>query len=282
MSMAFFGKNIGFSFKKKSVPDGTAVKCQQCGKMLISKEFSDNLKVCPHCDFHSNLTAWERIDSLADKGTFQEFDPDLMSEDFLDFHGPKRYKVKLEEDQKRTGLKDAAICGLCKIESFFVSLAITDTNFIMGSMGSVVGEKVTRTIERGIERKVPVIIVSGSGGGARMYEGCMSLMQMAKTSAALKRLSEEGIPFISILTHPTMAGIMASFASLGDVIIAEPKALVGFTGPRVIMQTIKQELPPGFQRSEFMLERGQLDLICHRKELKKMISDILRLLTVKV
>jgi len=276
--MKLFGKKISFSAKKKIIPDGLWNKCPKCHKMVFNKELTDNLKVCPHCNFHYNMTAWERAESLADKGTFQEFDADILPEDPIEFQGPKSYKQKLKEDQKKTGLKDAAVCGICRINGIEATLSITDTNFIMGSMGSVVGEKITRNIERGIERGIPVIIVSGSGGGARMYEGCLSLMQMAKTSAALQRLSAKGIPFISVLTNPTMAGIMASFASLGDVIIAEPEALVGFTGPRVIKQTIKQELPPGFQRSEFMLDHGQIDLICKRQDLKDMMSDILRTL----
>ena len=219
---------------------------------------------------------------MADPGTFQEFDGDLISEDPINFKGPKTYKEKLEEDQKKTGLLDAAVCGVFSMDGVSVSLSVTEAGFIMGSMGSVVGEKITRAIERGIEKRIPVIIISGSGGGARMYEGCLSLMQMAKTSAALLRLRQAGIPFISVLTHPTMAGIMASFASLGDVIIAEPEALVGFTGPRVIKQTIKQELPPGFQRSEFMLDHGHIDLICKRKDLKNTISEILLSLTANI
>lgn len=276
--MKLFGKKISFTGKKRIIPDGLWVKCPKCSRMVFNKELSDNLKVCPHCGYHFNMTAWERVESLADKGTFQEFDAGISPQDPLEFEGPKTYKDKLKEDQKRTGLKDAAVCGVCKMSGMDVTLSITETNFIMGSMGSVVGEKITRNIERGIERGIPVVIVSGSGGGARMYEGCLSLMQMAKTSAALHRLSEKRIPFISVLTHPTMAGIMASFASLGDVIIAEPEALIGFTGPRVIKQTIKQELPPGFQRSEFMLDHGQIDLICKRNDLKNTISDILRFL----
>jgi len=275
--MKLFGKKISFKGKKKIIPDGLWVKCPKCSKMVFNKELYKNLKVCPYCEYHFNMTAWERIESLADEGTFVEYDAGILPEDPLEFEGPKTYKDKLREDQQKTGLKDAAVCGICDINGISVTLSITDTNFIMGSMGSVVGEKITRNIERGLEKGLPVIIVSGSGGGARMYEGCLSLMQMAKTSAALQRLSERRIPFISVLTHPTMAGIMASFASLGDVIIAEPEALIGFTGPRVIKQTIKQELPPGFQRSEFMLTHGQIDIICRRKFLKDTISDILNI-----
>ncbi len=212
---------------------------------------------------------------LLDKDTFKEFDKNLQSKDPLNFKGPKKYKDKLEHDMKITGLKEAVICGEGKMEGKKVILVVTDSRFIMGSMGSVVGEKITRAIERATEAKIPVIICSGSGGGARMYEGMFSLMQMAKTSAALSLHNKAGILFISLLTNPTMAGIMASFASLGDVMIAEPKALIGFTGPRVIEQTIRQRLPQGFQQSEFMLEHGLVDMVVHRKDLRSMISRLI-------
>ena len=199
----------------------------------------------------------------------------MESVDPLHFEGPKKYTDKLKEDQAATNMKEAAITGEGKLDKKPVVICVTDSRFIMGSMGSVVGEKITRAIETAIDKKYPVIIVSGSGGGARMYEGMFSLMQMAKTSAALKKLHEHKLPFISVLTNPTMAGVMASFASLGDVIIAEPKALIGFTGPRVIEQTIRQTLPQGFQKSEFLLEHGLIDMVVHRKNMRETLIKIL-------
>jgi len=261
--------------KKLDIPEGLWTKCEECGEVIYNKTLEENLKVCPKCEHHFSLTAKERIEMLVDEGTFQEFDAQLRSADPLEFKGPKSYKEKLQLDQVATGLSEAAIAGEGKLEGRTVGLTVTDSRFIMGSMGSVVGEKIARSIERSIEKKIPVIIVSGSGGGARMYEGMFSLMQMAKTSAALAKLHDAGLPFISVLTDPTMAGVMASFASLGDVILAEPRALIGFTGPRVIEQTIRQRLPEGFQRSEFLLEHGQLDRVVHRKELKETIRRIL-------
>jgi len=261
--------------KKLEIPEGLWTKCEECGEVIYNKTLEENLKVCPKCEHHFSLTAKERIEMLIDPGTFQEFDAQLRSADPLEFKGPKSYIEKLQLDQVATGLPEAAIAGEGKLEGLTVGLTVTDSRFIMGSMGSVVGEKIARSIERSIEKKIPVIIVSGSGGGARMYEGMFSLMQMAKTSAALAKLHDAGLPFISVLTDPTMAGVMASFASLGDVILAEPKALIGFTGPRVIEQTIRQRLPEGFQRSEFLLEHGQLDKVVHRKELKETIRRIL-------
>ena len=235
--------------------------------------------MCPKCNYHFSLVCWERIELLADAGTFTEFDKNMESLDPLNFAGPKSYKDKLKEDTEITGLKDAIITGEAKIDKKNVALGVTDSRFIMGSMGSVVGEKITRLIEHAIDKKLAVIIVSGSGGGARMYEGLLSLMQMAKTCGALSRLKEARLPFISVLTHPTMAGVMASFAGIGDVIIAEPGALIGFTGPRVIKQTIKQDLPKGFQTSEFSLEHGLLDMVVSRKDLKATLSKLLYYLT---
>ncbi len=212
---------------------------------------------------------------LLDKDTFQEYQKDLVSADPLDFKGPKTYKDKLAQDQASTGLKDAVITGEGLLENKKVVVAVTDSRFIMGSMGSVVGEKIAYAIESATKNKLAVIIISGSGGGARMYEGMFSLMLMAKTPAALSYHHRAGLPYISILTNPTMAGVMASFAGLGDIIIAEPKALIGFTGPRVIEQTIRQKLPAGFQRSEFLLEHGMIDMIVHRKNLKSSLSQLL-------
>jgi acetyl-CoA carboxylase carboxyl transferase subunit beta len=204
-----------------------------------------------------------------------EASKDIQSVDPLNFSGPKSYKVKLKKDMELTGLKSAAVIGEAKIVGKKIALGVTDHRFIMGSMGSVVGEKITRIIETALNKHIPLVIISGSGGGARMYEGMLSLMQMAKTSGALSLLKKSHTPFISVLTHPTMAGVMASFAGLGDVTLAEPGALIGFTGPRVIKQTIKQDLPKGFQTSEFNLEHGMIDMVVHRQELKSTISRLL-------
>ncbi|MBM3251627.1 MAG: acetyl-CoA carboxylase carboxyltransferase subunit beta [Candidatus Omnitrophica bacterium] len=261
--------------KKKDIPDGLWTKCESCNQPVYHKKLKENMEVCPNCDFHFTLGAKDRIQLVADKNSFKEFDADLSPVDPLGFLGPKSYKDKLKKDQKETGLKDAAITGSATIDGKNIMLAVTDSRFIMGSMGSVVGEKITRAIESATKNKLPLIIISGSGGGARMYEGMFSLMQMAKTSAALAKHHDAGLLYISVLTNPTMAGVMASFAGLGDVIIAEPKALIGFTGPRVIEQTIKQRLPAGFQRSEFLLEHGLIDMIVHRKNLKETFSKLL-------
>jgi len=275
--MPLFGKSKYTIVRvaKKDIPSGIWTKCESCLQPIYNKALIENLKICPKCNYHFTLSVRERIDLLIDKGIFKEMDKDMQSTDPLQFKGPKSYKDKLQEDQEKTKLKEAAVIGEGLLDNKKISLAITDSQFIMGSMGSVVGEKITRAIEHATKHKLPVIIVSGSGGGARMYEGMLSLMQMAKTSAALARHHKENLLFISILTNPTMAGVMASFAGLGDIIIAEPKALIGFTGPRVIEQTIRQKLPEGFQRSEFMLEHGLIDMIVHRKQLKSTLSQIL-------
>ncbi|TAM38591.1 acetyl-CoA carboxylase carboxyltransferase subunit beta [bacterium] len=275
--MALFGKPkyTIVRIKKKDIPDGLWTKCEGCQETLYNKTLEENLKVCPKCNYHFVLTAHERIDILFDKATFAEFDKDMISLDPLDFKGPKTYKDKLFQDQEATGLKDAVISGVGKINEKEAVIAVTDSRFIMGSMGSVVGEKITRAIEYATKNRLPIIIVSGSGGGARMYEGMYSLMQMAKTCAALSYHRKERLPYISVLTNPTMAGVMASFAGVGDIIAAEPNALIGFTGPRVIEQTIRQKLPPGFQRSEFLLEHGLIDMIVHRKNMKDILSQLL-------
>ncbi|MBI2885495.1 MAG: acetyl-CoA carboxylase carboxyltransferase subunit beta [Candidatus Omnitrophica bacterium] len=264
-----FGRNT------KRFPPDLWSRCGGCGQLLYNKALEEDLKVCPKCDFHFLLTAPERLAQVIDAGTFDEWDADLSPMDPLNFRGPARYAEKLQEAQRTCGMRDACITGAGMIGGHRVAFGVTDSRFLMGSMGSVVGEKLTRAIERGAESRRPVVIVSGSGGGARMHEGMLSLMQMAKTSAALMRLDEAGGFFISVLTHPTMAGVFASFASLGDLIIAEPKALIGFTGPRVIEQTIRQKLPEGFQRSEFLLEHGLLDLIVHRRDLKASLANLL-------
>ena len=260
--------------KRHEIPSGLWVKCKSCGEMIFNKELGVNAKVCSKCDYHFTMTAAERIMLLVDEGTFREFDADMASVDVLKFTGVAAYTERLRTYQRQTGLNDAIMTGLCKIDGHDVCLAVMDFNFLGASMGSVVGEKITRSIEKATERKIPVIIVSASGG-ARMYEGILSLMQMAKTSGALAWHAKAGLPYISVLTHPTTAGVMASYASLGDVIIAEPKALIGFAGPRVIKETTQQELPEGFQTSEFLRDRGLLDAIVHRKQLKPTIAQLL-------
>ncbi|PIQ88326.1 MAG: acetyl-CoA carboxylase carboxyl transferase subunit beta [Candidatus Omnitrophica bacterium CG11_big_fil_rev_8_21_14_0_20_42_13] len=281
MTMSLFGKPkyTIVRTKKKQMPDGLWTKCQDCLQPIYNKTLDENLKVCPECGYHFSLTAYERILSLADGGRFEEFDKNVESLDPLEFKGPKTYKEKLEQDKELTGLSEACIYGQAKLSSYAVVLTATDSRFIMGSMGSVVGDKVTRSIEYATRKGLPIIIISGSGGGARMYEGMFSLMQMAKTSAALARHQGKGLLYISILTNPTMAGVMASFAGLGDIIIAEPKALIGFAGPRVIEQTIRQKLPDGFQKAEFLLEHGLIDMIVQRKNLKTILSQLLDYLT---
>jgi acetyl-CoA carboxylase carboxyl transferase subunit beta len=261
--------------KKRDIPGDLWTKCEECGELIYNKKLEENLRVCPRCNFHFTLGAQERVRLILDENSFIEMDSEMRSEDPLTFEGPKTYKEKIKKDQEATGLKEAVLTGEGSIFGKKVIFGVTDSRFIMGSMGSVVGEKLTRAIERSTETRLPLLIVSGSGGGARMYEGLISLMQMAKTAAALTRHNASGGFFISALTNPTMAGVMASFASLGDIIIAEPKALIGFTGPRVIEQTIRQKLPPGFQRSEFLLEHGFLDMIVHRKNLRETLGRIL-------
>ncbi|MFH1201274.1 MAG: acetyl-CoA carboxylase, carboxyltransferase subunit beta [Candidatus Omnitrophota bacterium] len=260
--------------KKKDIPDGLWMKCLGCSELLYNKTLDENLKVCPKCNYHFTLGAKERIDFLIDKDTFVEFDKDMLTGDPLEFRGPKSYKEKLKKDQEETGINEAVITGEGLLNGKKIIVNVTDSRFIMGSMGTVVGEKITRAIERATEEDLPLVIISGSGGGARMYEGMLSLMQMAKTSAALNHHHNKSLVFISVLTNPTMAGVLASFAGLGDVIIAEPKALIGFTGPRVIEQTIHQKLPPNFQTSEFMLAHGLIDMIVNRKSLKETLIQL--------
>lgn len=265
--------------KRKGVPDGQWVKCEDCGDMIYKKTLDENFKVCLKCNFHFTLSSYERINQFTDEASFEEFDKDMISGDPLGFKGPKAYPVKLEEDRKATGMVDACVIGKALLEKSPIAIGVTDSRFIMGTMGQVVGEKITRIAEYATANKLPLVIISGSGGGARMYEGIISLMQMAKTSAALARHNKAGLLYISILTNPTMAGVLASFASLGDIIIAEPKALIGFTGPRVIEQTIRQKLPEGFQTSEFLLEHGLIDIIAYRKNLRSVVSQLISYLT---
>lgn len=273
-----FEKIKKFISRKKQIPGDLWMKCPDCGSMIFKKVVEDRKRVCPDCLYHFTLTPRERIELLLDAGSFAEHWADLAPVDALGFEGEISYRKKLESAQRETGQKDACVVGTGRIDGREVVFGVTDSRFMMGSMGSVVGEKVARAFELAAERRLPVVFVSGSGGGARMFEGCLSLMQMAKTSAAVARHGEAGGLYISILTHPTMAGVMASFAALGDVVIAEPKALIGFTGPRVIEQTIKQELPKGFQTSEFLLEHGFLDRVVERSRLKEEVSRILAFL----
>ena len=256
------------------VPEGLWVKCPSCSEVIYNKDLAATINVCPKCAHHFRIGAAERLRMLFD-GEWQEYDVDLQSTDPLTFVDTKPYRTRLDATIAATGMKDAVICATGRIEGIETSVAAMEYTFIGGSMGVVVGEKITRAIERALERRLPVVIVSSSGG-ARMMEGALSLMQMAKISAALARLDRARLPYISVLTDPTTGGVTASFAMLGDVNIAEPKALIGFAGPRVIEQTIRQKLPEGFQRSEFLLEHGMLDLVVDRRELKAAIARVLR------
>ena len=260
---------------RNQLPDDIWAKCPGCDSMLYTKELKRSAGVCPKCNYHFRLTARQRLPVLPDRHSFVEMDAFLRSPDPLNFKDTKKYKERLKKAEKGTGSIEAVITGRARILNIPVMLALFDFSFLGGSMGSVVGEKLTRMIEVGIEERRPVIIVSASGG-ARMQEGIFSLMQMAKVSAALGRLGQARIPYISVLTDPTTGGVAASFAMLGDIILAEPKALIGFAGPRVIEQTIRQKLPEGFQRSEFLLEHGMIDRIVQRSEMREEIAVILK------
>jgi acetyl-CoA carboxylase carboxyl transferase subunit beta len=257
---------------KRGVPEGLWRRCPGCQETIFRKEAEKRLGVCPECDYHWYVSARDRIAQVLDEGTFEEWDAELEPTDPLDFVDKRPYRERIKEEQERTGLKDAAVTGTGMIRARRVAFGVTDSAFIMGSMGSVVGERLTRLIERATEGQLPLIIISGSGGGARMHEGMLSLMQMAKVSAALGRYDQAGGLFISVLTNPTMGGVAASFASLGDVVFAEPKALIGFAGPRTIKATIRVELPKGFQTSEFLLEHGFIDRIVRRPDLKSEVA----------
>lgn len=261
--------------EKKNIPEGLWTKCESCGEIVYSKKMEELLWVCPACDFHFRISSHKYIGLLLDGGRLEEHDADLTSKDPLKFKDSKRYPDRLRAAQQKSGATEGVIAGMAEIDGIPVSFAIMNFEFIGGSMGSVVGEKIARAIERAIAREVPLIIVSSSGG-ARMQEGILSLMQMAKTSSLLAVLADKKIPYISILINPTTAGVMASYASLGDVILAEPKALLGFAGPRVIQQTIGQELPPGFQSSEFFLEKGFVDKIVNRRDLRETVIKLLK------
>lgn len=268
-------KETAYIRERLDIPGNLWVKCYKCNQAIFAKELEANLKVCPHCNYHFKLTAGERIRQLVDNKSFKEINPKIKSRNFLDFKDSKSYTKRIEDAMLKSSLTEAIKTGTAKIGGENAAVGIMDFSFMGGSMGSVVGEKVTRLIELAVEKKIPVIIFSSSGG-ARMQEGIMSLMQMAKTSAALGRLRENGLPYISVITDPTTGGTSASYAMLGDINIAEPGALIGFAGPRVIEQTIRQKLPPGFQRSEYLLEHGMLDIICERKKLKETLVKILK------
>ncbi len=264
--------------KKVQMPEGLWTKCKNCEEIIYSKEIERNLNVCPKCDYHFRISARERIDLVIDEGTFNETDPDMASVDFLKFKDSKKYVDRIKAAVAKNGGGDAVVTGSGLMNGQEVVVAVFDFAFLGGSMGSVVGEKITRAIELGLEKKAPVMVFSSSGG-ARMQESILSLMQMAKTSAALAKLKKAGIPFISVLTDPTTGGVTASFAMLGDLNVAEPKALIGFAGPRVIEQTIRQQLPEGFQRSEYLLDHGMVDMIVSRQEMKARLSQALRIFT---
>lgn len=257
--------------KKPIIPDGMWVKCQECGKILYKQDLEDNLKVCNHCNYHFRMTAGERIQLIIDKDTFEEFDENMSSVNPIGF---ENYEEKIAKMKEKTGINEGVVTGKGKIGGENTVICVMDSSFMMGSMGSVVGEKITRAIEKATELKLPIIIFTTSGG-ARMQEGMFSLMQMAKVSAALGKLSEKGLLYITVLTDPTTGGVTASFAMLGDIILSEPRALIGFAGKRVIEQTIGQKLPEGFQRAEFLLEHGFLDRIVPRNELKSILKNIL-------
>jgi acetyl-CoA carboxylase carboxyl transferase subunit beta len=269
---------IRFGRKKKQVPDGLFMKCDGCGALVYRKNVEDLLQICPECGYHFRIGAWDRVRLHADEETFQEVDGDLVPCDPLEFVAQKAYAEQIKGYAKKAGLNEAIVCGTCAIGGKPVVLAAMDFRFAGGSMGSVVGEKVTRAAELAIERELPLVTFSASGG-ARMQESAYSLMQMAKTCAALNRLGKAGRPHISVLTHPTTGGVTASWASMGDVIIAEPGALIGFAGRRVIEQTIKQALPDHFQTAEFQLEHGFVDMIVERKDLKTTLTRLLAYLS---
>jgi len=261
--------------ESKRVPEGVWMRCDGCSATLFRKQVDQNAKVCPECNHHFQVSAIERIGQLLDSDTFENWFSDLQPSDPLSFDDRRPYPERVKAEQARTGLNEAALVGQGFIKGIRIVLGITDSSFIMGSMGSVVGEKLTRAIEEARRQNLPLLIVSGSGGGARMHEGIFSLMQMAKVSTALGRYRSSGGLYISILTNPTMGGVATSFASLGDIILAEPKALIGFAGPRVIEQTVRVQLPQGFQTSEFLLEHGFVDRIVHRRDLRSVIAQVI-------
>jgi acetyl-CoA carboxylase carboxyl transferase subunit beta len=280
--MAIFKKPIlrSLGSKTREMPSGLWTKCPSCGEVIHNLALSENLQVCPKCDHHFNLGSRERIESLLDPDSFEEHDASMTSVDPLGFKGVTTYADRLQSYKQKTGLVDAVTTGAGKINGRLVGLGVMDFNFLAATMGSVVGEKITRIIEFSTKNKLPVILVCASGG-ARMYEGMLSLMQMAKTSGALALHAEAKLPYITVLTNPTTAGVMASYASLGDVIIAEPKAMIGFAGPRVIRETTHQTLPPDFQTAEFLEKHGLVDLIVPRHKMRQTLGDLLAYLGTK-
>jgi acetyl-CoA carboxylase carboxyl transferase subunit beta len=260
--------------KRPKIVEGMWLKCNHCREIVYRKEVDRNNKVCPKCDYHFPISVSERISMLVDLGTFKEWDPEVEPQDPLQFHDSRSYRDRLKSQQEKTGRKDAIVIGEGVINGHKVVLGVFDFSFMGGSMGSVVGEKICRAVDRAVAARAPLVLVTTSGG-ARMQEGILSLVQMAKTSAAVAKLGEARLPLISILADPTFGGVTASVAMLGDVITAEPKALIGFAGPRVIEQTIKQQLPDEFQRAEFLLEHGMIDMIVERKRLKETLSTLL-------
>jgi acetyl-CoA carboxylase carboxyl transferase subunit beta len=261
--------------RRENIPEGLFQKCPGCNEVVHEIELTENQRVCPRCDYHFSQSARERVEVFLDPGSFQEMDGNLQSVDTLRFQGMATYKDRLKKYQDATGLIDAVLSGHGVLEGIRVAIAVMDFTFLAATMGSVVGERITRVIEFATKERIPLIIISASGG-ARMYEGMLSLMQMAKTSAALARHSEAKLPYISVLTNPTTAGVMASYASLGDLILAEPRSMIGFAGPRVIKETTHQDLPKGFQTAEFLEEHGLIDQIVHRKRMRPQIAEFLR------
>lgn len=274
--MAIFkGRKKRMNEKRINVPENLWIKCEKCLEIIYRKEVERNLHVCPKCKYHFRISVNQRIETLIDEGTFEEFGSEHQSVDILGFKDTRKYTDRLKEASVKTGRNEAVITGTGKISNTEVVLSVLDFSFLGGSMGCIVGDKITLAIEEATKKQIPLVIISASGG-ARMQEGTLSLMQMAKTCAALHVFDEKQLPYISILTDPTTGGVAASFAMLGDVIIAEPGALIGFAGPRVIEQTIKQKLPEGFQRAEFLLEHGMIDMIVHRTQLKQTVGDLLQ------
>ncbi len=264
--------------KKVKIPEGLWVKCDNCKEIVYKKEVDKNLKVCPKCDYHFRISAKERIELLADAGSFAEFDADMCSGDPLNFKDSLSYPERIQANRSKSGLSEAIVSGEAAINGFPVILTVMDFSFMGGSMGSVVGEKISRAAETALEKRVPLICIASSGG-ARMQEGIFSLMQMAKVSAAIGRLKDNGVPYISVLADPTFGGVAASFATIGDIIIAEPRSLIGFAGPRVIEQTMKQQLPDNFQRAEFLLEHGLIDMVVSREDMKKTLAKLIEFLS---
>ncbi len=279
--MAWFKRskeNILTEGQKRDIPSGMWIRCEGCGETLHQKQLEASMYTCPKCDFHLRIGSKEYLNILLDEKSFKELDRKMKSDDPLGFVDTKRYRDRIEDTIDKTGLYDAVRTGTGRINGIDVVVGCMDFNFVGGSMGSVVGEKVARAIDKAYKTRTPLVLISSSGG-ARMMEGALSLMQMAKTSAKLSRLADAGIPYISIMTDPTTGGVTASYAMLGDINIAEPKALIGFAGPRVIKQATGKDLPEGFQRAEFLLEHGFVDMVVHRKDMKEKVTELLKLLS---